>query len=113
MLFIVHSMSKDDLFRLVRAGLCVGLVDRRPDVAAPSSAMDGLDDKRWGKASAEIHPRANRRVRCRAGVNCDCGWHVRIWQLDLVALARSLESKARICRLGLSRCIDARYAFAA
>src|SRR6266849_4454311 len=112
MLFTVHSMSKDDLSCLVRAGFRVGLVDRRPHVAATSSAMDGADDKRRGIAPAEIHPHAKQRVHRRAGVNSDRGQHVRIWQLDLVALARSLESKAHICRLDLSRRIDARYAFA-
>src|ERR1043166_6302163 len=113
MLFIVHLMSKDDLSRLVRAGLRVGLPDRRPYLAATSSAMDGTDDKRWRGTLAEIQPRARQRVHCRDGVNCDCGLHVRNRQLDLVALARSLESKARISHLGLPRGIDAGYAFAA
>src|SRR5712691_11219342 len=103
MLSTVHSMSKDDLSRIVRAGLRVGLVDRRPDVAATSSAMDGADDQRWGIAPAELYPQAKQRVRSRAGVNCGRGQRVRIRQLARVALARSLESKARICRLGLSR----------
>src|SRR5205814_1561827 len=113
MLFTVHSMSKDDLSCLVRAGLRVGLVDRRPHVAATSSAMDGADGKRRGIAPTEIDPLAKHRARLRAGVNCDRGQHIRIWRLDLVALARSLESKARICRLALPRGSDARYAFAA
>src|SRR5438552_1649139 len=113
MLFTVHSTSKDDLSRIVRAGLRVGLVDRRPYVAATSSAMDWADGKKRGIAPAKIHPHATQRDRRRAGVNCDRGHHVRIWQLAFVALAGSLESKVRICRLGLSRGIDARYAFAA
>ena len=59
-------MSKDDLSRLVRAGLRVGLVDRRPDVAATSSAMDGADDQRWGIAPAALYPQAKQRVHSRA-----------------------------------------------
>ena len=64
-------MSKDDLSCIVRAGLCVGLVDRRSHVAPTSSPMDGADDKRRGMAPAEIHPYAKQRVRRRAGVNSD------------------------------------------
>jgi len=46
MLFTVRSMGKDDLYRIVLAGLHVGLVDWRSHVAAPSSALDGSDDKK-------------------------------------------------------------------
>jgi hypothetical protein len=65
-------MSKDDLSCIVRAGLRVGLVGRRPQVVATSSAMDGAHDKRRGMALAEIHPHARERVGRRAGVNW-CG----------------------------------------
>src|SRR6266568_588385 len=112
MLSTVHSMSKDDLSRLVRAGLRVGLVDRRPDVAATSSAMDGADDQRWGIAPAALYPQAKQRVRSRAGVNRDCRRHVRNRQLDPVALVKRIESDAGRC-IGLPRGIDALYAFAA
>src|SRR6185369_2104190 len=113
MSFTVHSMSKNDLSCIVRAGLLARLVDRRPDVAATSSAMDGAHNKRRRMAPAEIHPRARERVGRRPRVNCICGRHVWNRKLDRVALVKRFESRAGIRCIGLPRGIDARYAFAA
>ena len=105
-------MSKDDFSCIVRAGLRVGLVDRRPYLAATSSAMDGADDKRWRGTPAEIQPRAKQRVHRRDGVNCDRGRRVWNRQLDRIALVERFKSRAGLRRIGLPRGIDARYAFA-
>src|SRR6266852_5796661 len=99
MLFTVHSMGKNDLSPIVRAGLRVGLVDRRSLVAATSGALDGADDKKRRKTTAKTCAHAARGVCRRIAVNHHSSRSVRRWQLEVAPVVARFESDPRFCRI--------------
>src|SRR5260370_40663308 len=113
MLFTVRSMNKDDLSRIVRAGLHAGLVGWRPRVAATSGALDGANDTKRRKTAAKIRTHTAGRVRWRSVVDRSRGRSVRSGQLVVVALVTRSKSNIGIRRIALSRRGYARDTFAA
>src|SRR5713226_1426763 len=97
-----HSMGKDDVSPVVRAGLHAGLVGWRFVVAAAPSALDGANDTRRRKTAAETRTHTAGRVRWRSIVDRGCGRDVRRGQLEVVALVTRLESNIGIRRIALS-----------
>src|SRR5712692_1399300 len=108
-----HSMGKDDVSPVVRAGLHAGLVGWRSVVAAAPGALDGANDTRQRKTAAEIRAHAAQRVRRWSLVDHSSGRDVRCGQLEVVALVARLESNAGICRIALSCRVDTCHTFTA
>src|SRR6266550_454440 len=111
MLFTGHSMDKNDLLCIVRAGLRVGLVGWRPHVAATSGALGGSNDPSWRTSTANICTHPESRVRRRIVVKRYCCRSVWRGQLEVAPLVTRLESNAGNRCIDLSRRIDASYAF--